>query len=93
MAEPLSARYRTIAPDNRGVGRTRTQDGPIDIDVLADDCEALLDHLGIGRAHVLGHSMGGFVAQRLALRHPGLVHRLVLTAASRSTRGSTGCST
>jgi pimeloyl-ACP methyl ester carboxylesterase len=82
VAEPLASRYRTIAPDNRGVGRTVPQDVPVDVDTLADDCAALLDHLGAGRANVVGHSMGGFVAQRLALRHPHLVERLVLVATS-----------
>ena len=80
VATPLAARFRTIAPDNRGVGRTRPQDGPSSIDAMADDCAALLDHLGIARAHVLGHSMGGFIAQRLALRHPARVDRMVLAA-------------
>lgn len=76
----LTSRFRVIAPDNRGAGRTRPQDGPVSIDTMADDCAALLAHLGIARAAVLGHSMGGFVAQRLASRHPGLVDRLVLVA-------------
>jgi pimeloyl-ACP methyl ester carboxylesterase len=76
----LGSRYRVVAPDNRGVGRTRPQDGPASIDAMADDCAALLAHLKIGRAAVVGHSMGGFVAQRLALRHPRLVERLVLVA-------------
>lgn len=76
----LGARRRVIAPDNRGVGRTRFHDATVSIDAMADDCAALLDRLGIARAAVLGHSMGGFVAQRIALRHPGLVERLVLVA-------------
>lgn len=76
----LGARRRVIAPDNRGVGRTRIHDATVSIDAMADDCAALLDHLGLARAAVLGHSMGGFVAQRIALRHPGLVERLVLVA-------------
>ena len=80
VAEPLASRYRTIAPDNRGVGRTVPQDVPVDVDTMADDCAALLDHVGVERASVVGHSMGGFVAQRLALRHPHLVERLVLVA-------------
>lgn len=80
VAEPLASRFRTIAPDNRGVGRTLPQDVPVDVDTLADDCAALLDHLGIARADVLGHSMGGFVAQRLAVRRPDRVRRLVLVA-------------
>lgn len=78
--QPLASRYRVVAPDNRGAGRTRPQDAPSSIDAMADDCAALLDGLGIGQAQVLGHSMGGFVAQRLALRHPARVRRLVLVA-------------
>ena len=78
VGEPLAARFRTIAPDNRGVGRTRPQEGPASVDAMAEDCAALLDHLGVARADVIGHSMGGFVAQRLALRHPARVRRLVL---------------
>ncbi|CAG0973000.1 partial Putative non-heme bromoperoxidase BpoC, partial [Gammaproteobacteria bacterium] len=42
VATPLAARFRTIMPDNRGVGRTRPQDGPCSIDAIADDCAALL---------------------------------------------------
>lgn len=80
VATPLAARFRTLMPDNRGVGRTRPLDAPCSIDAMADDCAALLRHAGIERATVLGHSMGGFVAQRLARRHPELVARLVLVA-------------
>jgi len=76
----LAARFRVVAPDNRGVGRTRPHDAPASVDAMADDCAALLAHLGIERAHVVGHSMGGFVAQRLALRHPSRVQSLVLAA-------------
>jgi pimeloyl-ACP methyl ester carboxylesterase len=82
--QPLASRFRVVAPDNRGAGRTRPQDAPASIDAMADDCAALLDHLGIRRAHVLGHSMGGFVAQRLALRHPARVDRVVLAATGAS---------
>jgi pimeloyl-ACP methyl ester carboxylesterase len=82
--QPLASRFRVVAPDNRGAGRTRPQDAPASIDAMADDCAELLDHLGIERAHVLGHSMGGFVAQRLALRHPARVERMVLAATGAS---------
>jgi len=84
VAPPLASRFRTIMPDNRGVGRTRPQDGPCSIDAIADDCAALLRHLGMARTTVLGHSMGGFAAQRLAARHPGLVGRLILVATGTS---------
>jgi pimeloyl-ACP methyl ester carboxylesterase len=77
---PLVSRFRVVAPDNRGVGRTHPQDTPASVEAMADDCAALLEHLGVPQAHVVGHSMGGFVAQRLALRHPSRVRSLVLVA-------------
>jgi len=85
VATPLASRFRTLMPDNRGVGRTRPQDAPCAVDAMADDCAALLRGAGIERATVLGHSMGGFVAQRLARRHPDLVGRLVLVATGTAT--------
>jgi pimeloyl-ACP methyl ester carboxylesterase len=73
----LAEHFTTIAFDNRGVGRSEAPEGPYTIVQMADDVAGLLDALGIERAHVLGFSMGGFVAQEFALRHP---HRLVLAA-------------
>lgn len=78
VATPLASGFRLVALDNRGVGRSRPQDAETSVDRMADDCVALLDALGIERAHVLGHSMGGFVAQRLAASHPARVDRVVL---------------
>ena len=62
--------FRVIRYDNRGVGLTRTTGAPFTIDDMADDAAALLTALGITGAHVVGASMGGAIAQSLAIRHP-----------------------
>lgn len=70
--------FDVVAYDHRGIGRSDPADGPFAITDLADDAVALLDALGIPDAHVLGISMGGMVAQEIALRHPGRVRTLAL---------------
>ena len=70
-----SRRFRCVAVENRGSGRSPKPPGPYTVEEMADDAaEALAGR----RAHVCGFSMGGYIAQALALRHPQLVERLVL---------------
>jgi 3-oxoadipate enol-lactonase len=85
---PFGERLRTIAFDNRGAGRSFKPPGPYSIEQLADDAASVLDERGIERAHVVGLSMGGFIAQTLALRRPELVERLVLVGTNPGGPGS-----
>ena len=77
LAAQLGNDYTVIAPDLRGRGRSNNITGPFGMAAHADDVRAVLDHAGIERATVLGHSMGGFVAAVTADRHPDRVTNLV----------------
>lgn len=70
--------FRVVVFDNRGTGKSDVPSGPYTAAQMADDASALLRSLGIARSHVLGVSLGGMIAQEVALRHPDLVDRLVL---------------
>lgn len=74
----FSQHYRCVMPNNRGVGGSTLPGGECTLDELAMDSLAVLDDLGIDRAHVLGVSMGGAIAQHLALKAPERVRSLVL---------------
>ncbi len=79
QVKALAPHFRVVTFDNRGVGETDLSPEPMyPTAQLADDAAALLRHLEIPRAHVVGASMGGTIAQELALRHPRLVRSLVL---------------
>jgi len=72
--------HRSIAPDARGVGQSDAPPPPYTVRQLAQDAVAVLDAAGVGRAHVVGISLGGAVAQELALSHPDRVRSLALLA-------------
>lgn len=80
LLTPLAEHRRVIVFDNRGVLTTSRGRGRLTIQRMADDTQGLIRALGYRRADVLGWSMGGYIAQELALRHPQRVRRLVLAA-------------
>jgi 3-oxoadipate enol-lactonase / 4-carboxymuconolactone decarboxylase len=78
----LAGRFRVLRCDARGHGRSPVPPGPYALDDLVDDVVALLDRLGVARAHVVGLSLGGMTALRLAAREPARVDRLALLCTS-----------
>ena len=79
LAEPsLAGRYRLVLYHRRGYAGSSRASGTVSIAQQAADCRALLRHLGVERAHVVGHSYGGDVALQLALDTPGVVHSRAL---------------
>jgi pimeloyl-ACP methyl ester carboxylesterase len=81
--------HQVIIYDQRGTGKSPARGDDFTTERLAHDASALLDHLGIGRAVIVGHSNGGRVAQMLAVEHPEKVERLVLLSAG-GTHGTFG---
>jgi pimeloyl-ACP methyl ester carboxylesterase len=73
-------RFDVLLFDNRGIGESDAPPGPYTVAELADDAVQVLDEAGVDRAHVLGTSLGGMVAQELALSYPERVDRLVLAS-------------
>jgi 3-oxoadipate enol-lactonase len=78
----LAERFRVVTYDTRGHGESPTPAGPYRLDDLVDDLGALLDEVGAERAHVVGLSLGGMTALRLAAREPDRVHRLAVMCTS-----------
>ncbi len=76
--EVYQKHFQCILIDNRGVGKSDAPEGPYSTSMMAHDTAAVMDHLGIAQAQVAGISMGGAIAQALALNHPGKVKSLVL---------------
>jgi 3-oxoadipate enol-lactonase len=75
---PLSLQYRVIALDNRGAGRSDKPFGHYTLEQMADDAIAVLDHVGVEKAHVVGASMGGAISQIVGLKYPNRVMSLTL---------------
>jgi 3-oxoadipate enol-lactonase len=80
VADRLARRFRVITIDNRGIGASDAPPGHYSTRMMADDVLAVLDDAGVQRASVVGTSLGGMIAQELALAHPERVDRLVLVA-------------
>ncbi len=78
MASAFGAEFHVLTFDQRGSGLSEKPDMPYSIAMLADDTAALMDHVGFAKAHVIGVSMGGMIAQELALRHGSKIRSLVL---------------
>jgi len=74
----LSKHYRVITFDNRGIARSTDPGGPFTIPDMAEDTIRLMNALGIKLAHVLGLSLGGMIAQEMAIRHPQRIKGLIL---------------
>jgi 3-oxoadipate enol-lactonase len=74
----LKSGYRVLRYDTRGHGGTDATEGSYTLDQLAEDVKALLQALGISKTHFMGISMGGMIAQTLALKHPGILRSLIL---------------
>jgi pimeloyl-ACP methyl ester carboxylesterase len=82
VVQPLAKRFTVIRPDNRTTGRTLPLDAPAGLAEWAGDVLALMDHLGLARAHVAGHSLGGLIGLHLAGMAPGRVETLALLASA-----------
>jgi len=78
FVQGLAKNFKTIMFDNRGAGRTEVSDKEYTIKLFADDTADLMDALSISKAHILGISMGGMIAQELALNYPEKVEKLIL---------------
>ena len=80
VADLVAAGHRVVTFDNRGCGRSAAPPAPYQVADMAADTAALIEHLGLGPCDVIGYSLGGYIAQQLAVTCPALVRRLVLVA-------------
>jgi pimeloyl-ACP methyl ester carboxylesterase len=80
LPDLLARSFRVLLVDNRGVGESDAPEGPYAVSQMAADVAAVLDDAGIERSHIFGVSLGGYIAQDLALTHPERVQKLVLAS-------------
>ena len=73
QVEGLADQFRCLRFDNRGMGNSQPFGAPITIEQMAEDASVLMDAVGWQSAHVVGHSMGGLIAQHIALSQPSRV--------------------
>ena len=78
VARPLARSFEVLLFDNRGIGESDAPQGPYSVAEMAGDAVQVLDEAGVEQAHVVGTSLGGMIAQELALEHPERVGKLVL---------------
>ena len=90
QAEELARSHQVIVHDPRGCGRSTHAKGVYTIDVMGNDVVALLEHLGLPHAHVIGHSMGGRIGLSIALNFPGKVKSLIIAAGGSGPAGKEG---
>lgn len=90
QVEELAKSHRVIVHDPRGCGRSTHSKGVYTIDLMGNDVVALLEHLQVAAAHVIGHSMGGRIGLSIALNFPGKVKSLVIAAGGSGPAGREG---
>jgi pimeloyl-ACP methyl ester carboxylesterase len=78
--QELATSHQVILPDLQGHGRTADIDRPIDVQLMAGDIAALIEHLGLDKPDVVGYSLGGGVAFHLAVQRPDLIRRMVMVS-------------
>ncbi|MGD0803492.1 MAG: alpha/beta hydrolase [Candidatus Bathyarchaeia archaeon] len=82
MVSLLAEKHMVVLLDNRGTGRSDKPNNPYTMEIMVEDSNQVLTKLNLGLAHVLGFSMGGMIAQALAIYHPESVRSLILCATS-----------